>query len=165
MKKVAGIIVSVVFLLSACSSLDTPPQDLTALALPGAPGNSWSYFHGSGNFPSGHRATVVGKRTVGNLYTLTYVYQPDSYIPLDSYFSVDLLAPHDRSKVKVTVSPSLPISPIICTWKLGKSLYTGQFINCSGTLLEDMLYTVAVEEYGVITTKAYFRTNALTYSP
>lgn len=173
MKKVTGIIVSIVFLLTACSSLNDVPQiDLSTLALPGAQGNSWNTTHiyddcGSGVICNGHRATVVGKRTTSSSLTIVADYQPDSYIPVDSYFSVDLSGFHHLDKVKVTVSPG----SFSCTWQINglqQFLNIGQIIHCSPSsstfLSPDTLYTLTAKEYDpgsqkwIVIARAYFRT-------
>jgi hypothetical protein len=182
MKKIAGIVLSVVLLLgvSACSSIDTPSQDLTALALPG---DSWAIYHNYGTPGVGksHRAVVNAKTRTTNNALYGSEYQANSYnstisiipatlaapvpvISVNSYFSVDLGLLHIPDKVKVIVSPGI----FACTWQKTPIF---QIMNCSPysttslptSLSSNTLYTITVFELGFEakwkeTTKAYFRT-------
>lgn len=156
MKKVAGIILSVVFLLSACSSVDNPPQPLAELAAPNPPGTplppgSWTIDHifaVAGNIRKSHRA-VVNARTntlINALYSPEYRANssnlnfpinpnipviPVTFVPVisvNSYFSINLGLPHELSKVRTTVSPG----SFSCAWQLTpvqRYLNTGQIMK------------------------------------
>jgi hypothetical protein len=171
MKNVTAIIIGLIMsLLTACSSVSQPTNELEALALPGAPTNSWSNGHIFGytgpGIPNGHRATVVAKRST-KLWT--YSYNPDSYIPVSARFAVDLGGDHVRSNIRGRVSPSSIWNPIYCTW----NLYSYRALTCSGSfsLSYGTLYTVTLEEYNpgngqwAVITKAYFRTQAQVFQP
>lgn len=166
-----GLILLLITLAACSSGLEaegTPPvSDLvTALALPGTPGSSWSNGHlgsytGPG-VPNGHRAEVLGRTTTGQ-------FPPDSYIPTNAGFAVNLGADHSPTRTRVTVSPNSSSNPINCTWQGGQNVYCAASV---AMLPADTLFTVRVQECSrnfcisvfdwVTVTTAYFRTSRLT---
>jgi hypothetical protein len=160
---------ALVCLLAACAS--EPMTELTALALPGAPSDSYTNGHTGGytgpGFPSGHRATVVAR--VSSRLRFATVYQPDSYIPVSARFDIDLGGDHARNYISVSVSPSSFFNPIYCSWK--QDSY--RLLSCYSSttpLSYNTLYTVTVQEYNpttlkwAVVTKAYFRTELPVYT-
>jgi hypothetical protein len=164
-KRFVVMLSALVCLLAACAS--EPTTELAALALPGAPGDSYTNGHTGGytgpGVPNGHRATVVARVSSSSRLRLAYAYQPDSYIPVSARFEIDLNADHSRNYVKVSVSPSSLFNPIYCSWK--QDSY--RLLSCSSSTMPlsyNTLYTVTVQEYNpttlqwAVVTKAYFRT-------
>jgi hypothetical protein len=155
-------------LLAACSQTPDTSVDLGGggvLALPGAPGNSYTNAHlfnytGPG-VPNGHRAEVFAKTSSGGIYL------PDTFISTNAYFSVEM-GNHAPYQVRVSVLPNLaqqrlgdpPPNPITCGWQ-------GSTVVCSRSIAlpSGTLFAVTVEELNSATnqwvsvSKAYFRTN------
>jgi hypothetical protein len=161
------VLAALLCLLAACSR--EPIPGLTALALPGAPGDSWTNGHTFGytgpGVPNGHRATVVARTT--SRLRIANIYYPDSYIPVSATFDIDLGGDHTRNYISVSVSPNSSFNPIYCSWKQDSR----RSLTCSSSvapLSYDTLYTVTVQEYNpgtsylsgkwVVISKAYFRT-------
>ena len=162
-------------LLAACSTPQTTdPQidsgEVSATSLMGAPGNSFSNGHlfnytGPG-IPNGHRAEVFARVASGTPYG------PDTYIPTEAYFSVELQG-HTPDQVQVSVAPNFsrmvldpfnatiihPV-PITCEWQESTVICS----RGSTPLPYNTLFRVTVQELDtatnqwVIVSRAYFRT-------